>query len=78
MSIPLMLAAGILASRDLASSPQLTGLLPVFIPGFIVAGVVGYLSIRWLLRYLVQHTLYVFAWYCLGFGSLTLIVYWLR
>ncbi len=78
MSIPIMLAAGVLAGGDLASSPQLAEMLPVFIPGFITAGVVGYLSIRWLLQYLVRHTFYLFAWYCLVVGTLTLIVYWVR
>lgn len=78
MSIPIMLAAGVLAAGDLAGSPQLSEMLPVFIPGFIAAGVVGYLSIRWLLQYLVRHTFYVFAWYCLAIGALTLIVFWVR
>ena len=78
MSIPIMLAAGLLASTDLAQTPELTSLLPVFIPGFIAAGVVGYLSIRWLLHYLIRHPLYVFAIYCIGLGTLTLIVYWIR
>jgi hypothetical protein len=44
--------------------PNLGALLPVFIPGFIAAAVTGYLVIRWLLGYLVNHSLAVFAIYC--------------
>ena len=78
MSIPIMLAAGVLASADLASTPELSSYLPVSIPGFVVAGVVGYLSIRWLLRYLIRHPLYIFAVYCVGLGVITILVTWLR
>jgi undecaprenyl pyrophosphate phosphatase UppP len=31
--------------------------------GFVTAGVVGYLSIRWLLHYLTNHPLYYFSGY---------------
>ena len=78
MSVPIMLAAGFLASLDLFNTPGLSSYLPVFIPGFIVAGVVGYLSIRWLLRYLIRHPLYIFAIYCIGLGLVTILVTWLR
>ena len=64
ISIPIMLAAGLLASLDLLQMPNFTSLLPVFIPGFIAAAVTGYLSIRWLLGFLVRHSLYAFAIYC--------------
>jgi undecaprenyl pyrophosphate phosphatase UppP len=34
----------------------------------VTAGVVGYFSIRWLLKYLTHATLYGFALYCLLAG----------
>jgi undecaprenyl-diphosphatase len=80
MTVPVMLAAGLLATKDLLELTAQTGggdlgsLLLVFIPGFIASGVVGYLSIRWLLGYLIRHPLYVFAIYCTGLGALTLAV----
>ena len=64
ISIPIMLAAGLVAGLDLLQIPNLASLLPVFIPGFIAAAVTGYLAIRWLLGFLVRHTLYGFAIYC--------------
>jgi len=52
MSIPIMLAAGLLSLLDLVKIPDLGSFLPVLSIGFIVAMVVGYLSIRWLLNFL--------------------------
>ena len=72
MSIPIMLAAGLYAGLDLVQMPNFTALLPVFIPGFIAAAVVGYLSIRWLLGFLVQRSLYGFAIYCVSLALLVL------
>jgi undecaprenyl-diphosphatase len=64
ISIPIMLAAGLVAGMDLLQIDGFADLLPVFIPGFIAAAVTGYLSIRWLLGYLVRRSLYGFAIYC--------------
>jgi len=73
MSIPIMVAAGLLASLDLFALPNFASLLPVFIPGFITAAVVGYLSIRWLLGFLTRYPLYVFSIYCTVIGLVTLL-----
>lgn len=75
LSIPIMLAAGLLATLDLIEIPNFTSLLPTFIPGFLVAAVTGYLAIRWLLRYLSHRPLYVFAIYCVLLSLLTILVY---
>lgn len=72
MSVPIMLAAGMLAILDLMQVPNLVSLLPVYIPGFISAAVVGYLAIRWLIRYLGTHSLYIFAIYCTIVGLISL------
>jgi undecaprenyl-diphosphatase len=72
ISIPIMLAAGLAAGLDLLQMDGFADLLPIFIPGFIASAVTGYLSIRWLLGYLVRHSLYGFAVYCLVIALLTL------
>jgi len=72
MSIPIMLAAGLVASIELINIPNLATLLPVYIPGFISAAVVGYLAIRWLIGYLSKHSLYIFAIYCAFVGLISL------
>jgi undecaprenyl-diphosphatase len=74
MSIPIMIAAGLLASLDMLKIPNYTSLIPVFIPGFLAAVIVGYLSIRWLLGYLTRHPLYIFSVYCTLAGILAIVL----
>jgi undecaprenyl-diphosphatase len=78
MSVPVMVGAGLLAFLDLLKIPGLGHVLLVFIPGFIAAGVVGYLAIRWLLGYLVKHTLYDFAIYCIALGTIVVVMSLIR
>ncbi len=75
ISIPIMLAAGFLATLDLIRQPDVLINLPVYIPGFITAAITGYLAIRWLLRYLIHHPLYLFSIYCTLLALLTLGFY---
>lgn len=76
MSIPIMLAAGVLAMVEFFKIPHLTELLPAFIPGFVASAISGYLAIRWLLAFLARYPLFVFAIYCCVFGliNLTLVL----
>jgi undecaprenyl-diphosphatase len=78
MSIPVMMAAGGLASLDLLEVPNLASFLPIIIAGVASAAVVGYLSIHWLLSYLAHHSLRVFAIYTAVIATLTLIVWYAR
>ncbi len=74
MSIPIMLAAGGLSLLDLRDVPNLSSFLPVMLAGFIVAGVVGFFAIQWLLKFINKHAFYWFAGYCVLFGSACLIL----
>jgi undecaprenyl-diphosphatase len=74
LSVPIMLAAGLLAVNDLMALQNTTQSLLVFIPGFIAAGITGYLCIRWLLAFLAHRTLYIFAIYCVAVSILILLV----
>jgi undecaprenyl-diphosphatase len=73
MSIPVMLAAGGYETLKVLKMPGLGELLPGFGIGLVIAAVVGWLSIRWLLGYLNKHSLYVFVSYCAILGALCLI-----
>lgn len=73
MSVPVMLAAGLLAIVDLLQAPSLLTRLPTYLTGFLAAAVVGYLSIRWFLRYLSSRSLYVFVVYCTLLGLVVLV-----
>lgn len=64
MSAPIMLAATVYELLKLFKD-GLSGayLLPITI-GVIVSGVVGWFSIKWLLKYVQGHSLYLFSIYC--------------
>jgi undecaprenyl-diphosphatase len=68
-----LLAAGGYESLKVAAMPDAMAMLPYLAIGFLTAGVVGWLSIKWLLGYLGKHSLYIFAAYCAVVGTLVLI-----
>jgi undecaprenyl-diphosphatase len=78
MSIPIMVAAGLLAGLDMVKIPGLLRMFPVFIPGLIASAIVSYFAIRWLLKYLTQRSLHIFAVYCVVVGTAVLILYLVR
>ena len=79
MSIPIMLAAGGLSTYQMVTEvPDLASFLPVMAAGFLTAMVVGYISIRWLLKFLVNHSLVYFSIYCAALGSFIILMGWLR
>ncbi len=78
MSIPVMLGAGVVSAKDLTNLPGLSEFLPLLLVGFITAGIVGYLSIHWLLKFLNKNRLVYFSVYCVAISALTLIVYFLK
>ncbi len=73
MSVPVMLGAGLIAVLDLLETPDIAAFLPALVTGFLVSAVVGYIAIAWLLRYLVNHRLYVFSAYVVVVAIVTLI-----
>ncbi|HET9906343.1 MAG TPA: undecaprenyl-diphosphatase UppP [Anaerolineales bacterium] len=75
MSIPVMLAAGGYETLDLIQMPNLGEFLPLLAVGFITAAVVGWFAIKWLIDYLSQRSLYIFAGYCAIVGSICLAIY---
>lgn len=68
MVVPIMIAAGIIALIELAATPDAVSLIGTLIIGFVVAAIVGYISIHWLLKFLSERSLYYFSGYCLLIG----------
>ena len=64
MSIPVMLAAGLVGLVELINLPDLSSFLPSMGIGFLVSAIVGYASIHWLLKFISHRPLYPFAIYC--------------
>ncbi|MCP4357714.1 MAG: undecaprenyl-diphosphatase UppP [Chloroflexi bacterium] len=71
LGVPVILAAGLLSLGD-AFSAEATFSPAVYIAGFLSAAITGYLCIYFLLRWVRNHTLYIFAAYCalMGVGYL--------
>lgn len=78
MSVPVLLAAGAVAVKDLLALPDFAGYLPQLAVGFLASALVGFLSIHWLLGYLAGHPLNAFAWYRIAAGLACLGVHALR
>lgn len=74
LSTPAIAGATLLQLRHL-STPGMTADWPVFAIGFASAGLVGYLAIAFLMRYLRQHTLNVFAGYRLALAAA--VIFWM-
>jgi undecaprenyl-diphosphatase len=80
MSIPIMVAAGGLSVYDMVTEvPDLMTFLPIMAIGFLTAVIVGYIAIRWLIQFLVRHSLAYFSIYCLLLGGITIaITLWVK
>lgn len=72
LAIPALTGAGLVSLLDLFKLPGLNQLVPIILPGFIVSFLVGLISINWLIKYLQNHSLKVFALYCAVLGIFTL------
>ncbi|HMF09470.1 MAG TPA: undecaprenyl-diphosphate phosphatase [Thermoanaerobaculia bacterium] len=74
LALPIILGAGAKALLDLRKAHEPAGSASVLAAGFLCAAVVGYLVVRFLLRYLRTHTLRQFAFYLGGLGLVLLAV----
>jgi undecaprenyl-diphosphatase len=73
MSVPVMLAAGGYQSLDLLKMSGVSSFLFPLVVGFVIAALIGWLAVRWLLGYLSRNSLYIFAAYCAIAGVLCLV-----
>ncbi len=83
LGAPIMLGAGLKSAYDLVQGIQTgTGFsgsdLVIFPVGIIVAGVVGFFCIKYLLQYLQKHNTDVFVFYRIGLAILIAIVALIR
>jgi undecaprenyl-diphosphatase len=64
LATPIIFGAGSFKVLDLIQAGGMVSHVPVLVTGFVAAGIVGYLCIHLLLRYLQDRRLYPFAIYC--------------
>jgi undecaprenyl-diphosphatase len=72
MSIPIIFGAGLFKIGDIGSDVSTAEL----IVGFTTSAVFGFLSIKYLLRYLAKHDFKVFAWYRFVIAAAVLVVFY--
>ncbi len=74
MSMPIIFGAGLVAFKNFGKGVTHAELLV----GFITSAIFGFLSIKYLLRYLAKHDFKIFVWYRLALAALILGVYFAR
>jgi undecaprenyl-diphosphatase len=79
MSAPAVAAAAVKEALELRSMPPDSAMLGLMAVGLVTSGVVGYLTVKYFLRFLAAHRLDVFAWYRLALAAVTVIwVFWIK
>ena len=74
MSAPILTAAGMYETFKVIQMPGTIEFLPYLAVGFITAGVVGWFALKWLMGFLRDHSIYLFAAYCGVVGFICLVV----
>ena len=69
MSVPIIAGAGALQMVEVVSEGMGTYDALLFVVGFVSSAVVGYLAIRFFLRFVVNHSLRAFAYYRFGLAA---------
>src|SRR3954447_22404811 len=72
LSVPAVVLSGLFEARKIGGEGS-AGVAPTLI-ATLLAFIVGYASIAWLLRYLVRHTMTVFVVYRVALGTLVLVL----
>ena len=75
LAMPITAGAGLLKLTHIIHHGLPRADIKPFAVGIILSAIVGFLAIKYLLKYLQQHTLYVFVWYRLAFGAAVVAVY---
>jgi len=75
LGIPAILAAAAKEGLELRHTPLSSADLQLFLIGMLTSAAVGYAAVKFLVRYLANHRLDVFAWYRLALAAV--LVVWL-
>jgi len=74
MSVPIIAGAGALQMTEVVSQGMDAYDALLFVVGFVSSAVVGYLTIRFFLRYVVNHSLRAFAYYRFGLAAVVALL----
>lgn len=78
MSIPAIMGAAVLKLKDLGSATAQGGSVPGYILGTIVAAVVGFVAIKYMLVAVRNKKYKGFAYYCFILGTISIITYFVK
>ncbi len=73
MSIPAILAAAAKEGLELRHQPLAPGDPALFAIGMTVSALVGYITVKYFIRFLATHRLDVFAWYRIALAAVTVV-----
>jgi undecaprenyl-diphosphatase len=76
LSTPLIAGAVAKKTFDILKTHSGWEQLSPFVVGILVSGIVGYLSIAFMLRYLQTHTTFLFVYYRIALGIVVLLALW--
>jgi undecaprenyl-diphosphatase len=71
LSVPAILAAAAKKTLDLAGAGWVGFNVWLFAVGMLTSAVVGYITVKYFIRFLATHRLDVFAWYRVGLAAVT-------
>jgi undecaprenyl-diphosphatase len=72
LSLPAVVAAAVKEGMDVAAGDVAGFPVTPVVVGLLVSAVVGYVTVKYFIRYLADHSLHVFALYRLGLAAVTL------
>lgn len=74
MSVPIIAGAGSLKVGEVILQGMDAAQVVLFVVGFVTSAVVGYVTIRFLLRYLTNHSLRAFSYYRFGVAAVVTVL----
>ena len=78
LAIPAILGAAAHEAPKMLNAGWGGDMATLFAIGVVSSAIVGFLAVKYFIRYLANHTLDVFAWYRLGLAAMVVIWIWRR
>ncbi|HZA45397.1 MAG TPA: undecaprenyl-diphosphatase UppP [Rubrobacter sp.] len=74
MSVPIIAGAGSLKVAQVIAAGMDMQQIVLFVVGFVTSAAIGYVTIRFLLNYLTNHSLRAFAYYRFGIAAVVIVL----
>ena len=74
MSVPIIAGAGSLKVAQVIAAGMGMQQIVLFVVGFVTSAAIGYVTIRFLLNYLTNHSLRAFAYYRFGIAAVVIVL----